>query len=152
MKEKKIDLSSDDDLHEDWRELLQKYQDEIANDPGKALKDPDYWGSSQYLFYTEKGENKRVKLKEITYLQADDNYVRVYFRDGKYALVRSSMYKILFELPYKRFMKISKSHFVVVKRVTAYTKEYVKINDVLLPIFKSYLPEVMYRLVVLGTY
>jgi DNA-binding LytR/AlgR family response regulator len=138
--EKKIDLSREDLSHEDIKEMVQRYRDKLESDPDGLERDPEYWGSKRFLFYTENGENKRVKIKEIAYLEADDNYVQIHFRDGKHVLVRSSMYKILCELPFERFMKISRSHWIVPKHVTTWTKEYVKINKVELPIMKSCLP------------
>jgi DNA-binding LytR/AlgR family response regulator len=136
---------------DDMRELFVRFLEKSANDPDSINPDPEYWGRKKFLFYSENGVNKRVKIKQIAYLKADDNYVQIHFRDRKYVLVRSSMDKILYELPYERFMKISRSHWIVPKHVTAWTKEYVRINDVELAIMKSCLPEVMYRFVILGT-
>lgn len=67
-------------------------------------------------------KNVKIKIASIEYIEAMDNYIKVFLTDGKNVLSQTSMKAILEMLPTDRFMRVHKSYIVPLHKVANYTR------------------------------
>ncbi|AWX44410.1 Sensory transduction protein LytR [Flagellimonas maritima] len=83
-------------------------------------------------------ERKKIKLNfdEIIYVKSVKDYVHIHLHDTKY-LVKYSLCSFLENLD-ERFYQIHRSYVVNTSKITAYTKNYIEIDDKEISIGESY--------------
>lgn len=81
-----------------------------------------------------------IPIDEILYLEAMENYTKVYRRDGKYTLSRSGLKHTLELLPAKRFLRVHKSFVVALSQVAEYSYGQLRLKGcpVSIPIGRTY--------------
>lgn len=124
---------------------------------GKDINSPDYEGArpdfdDKYFFYKVDGEHRKVDIDSILYLEVKDNYVYLHYSSGRPIIIRSTLELLTREFPYDMFIKINRTYSVAAKYVTAWSKEYVRIGDLELPVSKTYYPLLEWRFEKFGTY
>lgn len=84
--------------------------------------------------------NVVIPVGEILYLEAMENYTKVYRRDGKCTLSRSSLKRTLELLPAGRFLRVHKSFVVALSQVAEYSHGQVQLKEspVSIPIGRTY--------------
>lgn len=91
---------------------------------------------------------ERLLWADIRYVQAWGNYVRLQLTDGQQRIARRTLKSVEDELPADRFQRIHKSYIVQVSCVTSLEANEVVLDDVRLPLGKSY--RQLARRVILG--
>lgn len=91
---------------------------------------------------------ERLLLADIRYVQAWGNYVRLQLMDGQQRIVRRTLKSVESELPADRFQRVHKSYIVQVACVTSLEASEVVLDDLRLPLGKSY--RQLARRVILG--
>ncbi|MFI3263582.1 MAG: LytTR family DNA-binding domain-containing protein [Rikenellaceae bacterium] len=88
-------------------------------------------------------KNVKIKLSDILYIQAMDNYVRIHLTNSKSVLSQMCMKTIQDVLPSDRFKRIHKSFIVSVKKVESYNRSKIMLYSVStpLPIGRTYVNE-----------
>lgn len=89
--------------------------------------------------------NVIIPLDDILYVEAMENYTKIYRRDKGYVLSRMSLKSILEMLPEQQFFRIHKSYIVSAHNVAGYASHHVKLYApaIELPIGRTYLPAFM---------
>lgn len=84
--------------------------------------------------------NVVIPVEEILYLEAMENYTKVYRRDGKYTLSRTSLKRTLELLPAKQFLRVHKSFVVALSQVAEYSYGQLRLKGcpVSIPIGRTY--------------
>lgn len=74
-------------------------------------------------------ENKRIKVSDILYMEAQNGYTYLYLRDGTYLIERKTIAKWEKEDTLKNFCRIHHSYFVNLEHIKSYTKTVVVMED-----------------------
>ena len=84
-------------------------------------------------------KNIRIRLAEIIYIEAMDNYVRIHLLHGRQILSQISLKNLLELLP-KEFVRIHKSFVVPLYRVESYSRTGITLynSDVTIPIGRAF--------------
>jgi len=96
---------------------------------------------------TVKSERKNIHIdyRKIVYIESVGNYVRINQDSGKPIMTRERISAIDERLP-NSFLRIHRSIVVNVNRITSFSREGVKINDLELPVSRKYKEAVLNRL------
>lgn len=86
--------------------------------------------------------NVVIPLDDILYVEAMENYTKIYRREKGYVLSRMSLKSILEMLPEQQFFRIHKSYIVPAHNVAGYVSHRVTLHtpSIELPIGRTYLP------------
>jgi DNA-binding LytR/AlgR family response regulator len=88
----------------------------------------------------------KIRFNDVVYIQAWGNYLRIFLESGETKTVRKTIKEIARELPDQLFERIHKSYIVNRRKVSALEGNQLFLNDVVLPIGKSYAMLVKERL------
>lgn len=123
---------------------LKKVRDMMALKNGAAVP------SGPYGEITVKSEyrNVNVRLCDIRYIEAMDNYVKIHLSGGRDpVLTQMSMKDFADMLPGRAFARIHKSYIIPLAKVSQYTRRQVTLScGIVLPIGRVYSAEVLSRL------
>ncbi len=97
------------------------------------------------LFIKEGPHFIKVKFSDILYLESEHVYVNVHTLHKTF-LVRSSLQDYLQHFNDKTFLRIHRSYAVNTEHIQSIHAEYVSINDLMLPVGKSYRDHLFKRL------
>ncbi len=93
-------------------------------------------------------KNVKIKIASIEYIEAMDNYIKIYLTDDdKPVLSQTSMKSIMEMLPEDRFMRVHKSYIVPLHKVANYTRRQLTLyhRAVEIPIGRVYADEFINR-------
>lgn len=96
-----------------------------------AKKTKDYFIAKKYL-----GQKEKVYYKDITYIESEISHCKLHTKWAIYKIT-GNLTKLLSELE-SDFLKIHEKYAVNTKFVNEYSKQYVKIENLKLPIRKVY--------------
>ncbi|MGQ1786587.1 MULTISPECIES: LytR/AlgR family response regulator transcription factor [unclassified Saccharicrinis] len=91
-----------------------------------------------YLQVKIEYKNVKIKIADILYLESMDNYVKI-FTSGKYYMPHQNLKSIHKQLPQNLFLRVHKSYIVSKQHISRYTHKEIHINDVQIPIGRTYL-------------
>jgi DNA-binding LytR/AlgR family response regulator len=92
-----------------------------------------------FIFVPEDYRMVRILLAEVVRFEADKDYIRVFFSNGKRPmLIRMSMKAMQDMVPTGYFLRIHKSHIVNIRNVTAVRKNTIFLGDEELPVGEQY--------------
>lgn len=87
----------------------------------------------------------KIFLKDILYIESMKDYVKVYTLQDRYvALHRISLMEA--KLPTNDFLRVHRSYIIALQHLTAWTTQYIKINNLQIPIGRSYKTQVIQKL------
>lgn len=125
----------------------------INNDPDLSSFEGPIPGYERiYYFYKTEDENRKLEPGDILYLEAKDNYVVLHLTTDQTVMIRSTLEGLSRTFPPGMFLRIHRTYCVSCRYVTAWTKTYVKIGDIQLPVTKNYYPYLENRFDLLGTF
>jgi len=90
-----------------------------------------------FLHFFQSAKNYLLAANEITYIQADHVYVRIFTRDGKQILQRSSLGRLLKILPNEFFVQTHRSFIVNTNHVKEWSAQSVMVQNEIIPISRS---------------
>jgi DNA-binding LytR/AlgR family response regulator len=93
--------------------------------------------STKHFFIRCDGKYIRIDIKDICYIEALKNYVRIFTEGGAY-LALISMRQIEEELPANEFCRIHRSFIVPLARVKSFDNEMLYLEKVSLPVSPAY--------------
>lgn len=83
--------------------------------PKEETKEDFIWDN--YLFFKKKEAFIKVKIDDIAYLEANDDYVNVYTISGEKFTIRMRLSYFEKELSYEKFMRVHRSYIVQLEKV-----------------------------------
>lgn len=98
-----------------------------------------------FLFVRSDRKMVKVNFQSILYIESWSDYLKIHTTD-KMILTRENISSIKDQLPTADFIRCHRSYIVNFSKITAYTNEYIEINDRMIPISRSYRNEVLERL------
>ena len=84
-----------------------------------------------------------ISFSEIVFLSSADNYVKIFLKNGKSVLSRSTISEMISRLPQNLFCQISRSCIINKNFISKVEKNNVFVNDLSLPITSTYRPKLI---------
>ena len=84
-----------------------------------------------------------ISFSEIVFLSSADNYVKIFLKNGKSVLSRSTISEMISRLPQNQFCQISRSSIINKNFISKVEKNNVFVNDLSLPITSTYRPKLI---------
>lgn len=84
----------------------------------------------------------KLKLSELQYIEADNNYTSIVTADKKF-LLRLSLNQLLEKINYKALVRIHRSYAVNINAIQSFNEQEVEVNQQHLPIGRNYKEEFM---------
>ena len=95
----------------------------------------------------EEYSNVSIEIDDIVYIEAMENYVKIFRGGGGCTISRTNLKSIMAMLPEEAFVRIHRSYVVAVGRVSSYTRRRVELaGGVVLPVGRLYTDELLARL------
>ena len=100
---------------------------------------------SEHVFIKTDSKLVQLKFKEILWVEALGNYVRVHTKEEKHTVL-TTMKELQAKLPNKDFLRVQRSFIVRLDQIKSIEDNYIIINDKEIHIGKSYKEELTNRL------
>lgn len=71
----------------------------------------------------------KIQLEDIIYIEALDDYVKIYLQNAKPVLIHSSMKAMMEKLPETSFLRIHRSYIVAINYIQKWNKNFITIQD-----------------------
>ena len=97
---------------------------------------------NKVLVLREQTGTVSIGQKEIIYLEADDNYTKIFF-ENKHITVSQTLKKIHEKLVQKNFVRVHKSYCVQLQRISMIKGGFAYLDDRKVPIGRSYKEDFM---------
>ena len=102
----------------------------------------------EILFVKSNGRWEKLSIKDITYIQAMGDYVRIYTINNSY-MVNKSMKLILQALPEAAFSRVHRSYIVNISRIKNIEEKSIVINRDIIPVSEHYKSAFLHKLNIL---
>ena len=89
---------------------------------------------------------QKIFVNDITYIESFKDYVKLYFDNGKYLLVKQSIKAIENLLSEHNFIRVHRSYMVSVPRISGYTNMTIQLSSTEIPIGRLYKQSVITQL------
>ena len=119
--------------------LLEK---EFNANPIPPTSEESITNQSNFISLKDNKVIYRISHIDINYIQSWGNYLKFFLRDGNIKIVRKTIKDVESELPSNQFLRIHKSYIVNINHVKSIEGSQIKLEDLQLPIGKSYLVNV----------
>lgn len=103
---------------------------------------------SDTLFVKDKSQLIRVKIDEILWVEAMDNYTQIITRN-KRVVVNMFLKEFYEKVPQDKFLRIHRSYMVALDKIDKIENRFVFIGDKNIPISKAYKSQLLERLDIL---
>jgi len=94
-------------------------------------------GIKDYLFLNVQKKKVKISFSEITYIESQREYIKIYTTKNEY-ISKMSTHEIEALLPAQLFKRVHRSYIVSVSKIESYTAEMVEVNGVTIPIGRGY--------------
>lgn len=101
--------------------------------------------AEEFIFLKADKKVYKIDLKEIIYLEALDDYVKVVTEQNQF-LVSNTLKNLQAELPATQFIRVHKSYIIAKSKIIFFEGNYVKVATKEIPIGASYRDEIFSRL------
>lgn len=129
----------DDDLQRTIEIALQKAGRKRSKEENFLMEKPGVF------FVRDKGELVRLEIGEIRWLEAMDNYTKVY-TSAKTFTIKSFLKETLDKLPAADFIRVHKSFVVPVAKISRIEEDTLYIDRQAIPVGRQYRAELLQRL------
>ncbi len=87
-------------------------------------------------------QNVTILYSEIIYIEALANYVKIHCVHNRKVLTKMSIKSFIELLPSSEFLRIHRSYAISKSQVISFTKQFVKMQDISIPIGRNYADEI----------
>jgi len=101
--------------------------------------------SKDYFYVKDRNKMVQVFYKDITYIEALEDYVKIHTKDKKYTKL-STMKAMEGQFPKNDFMRIHRSYIVRLDKIREIEENSVAVEGALIPISRAYMEEFMKRI------
>lgn len=98
-----------------------------------------------YIFLRADYSLQKIALHDILYIEALDDYLKIFLHEQKTLVVRMTMKAILEKLPAENFTRVHRSFIVPIKKVESLRNKTLQLGDKKIPVGNSYEEEVLKR-------
>ena len=116
---------------------------EVYNKP--EVKTTPITEAHDFIFVRSDRRMLKVDFNAIVYIESYSDYIKIHTKN-KTIVTRETISAIEAKLPKQQFLRIHRSYIVAVKQITAFTNEFVTVNDTSLTISRSYKSEILKKL------
>ena len=100
---------------------------------------------SKFLFIRADFSLIKIAIDDIIYVEALDDYVKIYRQDEKTIVARMTMKNMLEKLPADKFIRVHRSFIVAINRIKALRSKTVLVDRLEIPFGGNYVQEVSSR-------
>jgi DNA-binding LytR/AlgR family response regulator len=108
----------------------------------RPMNPVDHCESESYMFVKSGGERIKVMFADILYIEGLSNYVKFVLSGNKVLVSYLKISDLAATLPQKHFIQIHKSYIIAKQKITAYSKNQIRIGDKNLSVGSKYLKSV----------
>jgi len=102
---------------------------------------------SKTIIVKQEYANISISVDEIIYIEAMENYAKIYRANGGCIISRSSMKAIMEILPTNAFIRIHRSYITPVDKIVSYNRQSVKLSTGMsLPVGRQYVENLLERM------
>lgn len=94
-----------------------------------------------YLFVKYNYQWNKIFFKDIEFIEALDDYIKIY-TSGKPYLIHMSMKTVSDKLPSQKFIRVHRSYIVPVEKIKSWNKNSLKLGDKVIPVSYTYQKQV----------
>lgn len=95
---------------------------------------------TDFLFLKVDNRFIRVNTRDILYITAQSDYVRIHIRDQRPLLLLESLKNIQERLPLNHFIRVHRSYIVSIDKINCIQRKQIQIGEERIPISDSYYP------------
>lgn len=114
---------------ERFKQATEKAQDYLS------VKDNN---KSEFLFIRADYKLQKIRISDILYIEALDDYLKIYLDSQKTLVARMTMKVMTEKLPTDEFVRVHRSFIVPVKKVNTLNNKTIIISDKIIPIGANY--------------
>ena len=115
-----------------------RFSKAIAKARKMLQKDTETEGVDYMMVKVTRTKTQKVLFRDITYIEARQNYCDIHHRDDTSLLVRTTIYSILEQLPSDMFCQVHRSFIVNKTRITSMDSNRINIGGVSIPVSRTY--------------
>ena len=101
-------------------------------------KDLETEGVDYIVVKVTQTKKHKILFRDITYIEAQQNYCNIHHRDDTTLMVRTTLNKILEQLPSDMFCQVHRSFIVNKTRITSMDSNRINIDGVSIPVSRTY--------------
>lgn len=101
-------------------------------------KDLETEGVDYIVVKVTQTKRHKILFRDITYIEAQQNYCNIHHRDDTTLMVRTTLNNILEQLPSDMFCQVHRSFIVNKTRITSMDSSRINIGDVSIPVSRTY--------------
>ena len=101
-------------------------------------KDLETEGVEYIVVKVTQTKRHKILFRDITYIEAQQNYCNIHHRDDTQLMVRTTLNNILEQLPSDMFCQVHRSFIVNKTRITSMDSSHIYIGDVSIPVSRTY--------------
>ena len=116
----------------------ERFSKAIAKARKMLQKDIETEGVDYMLVKVTQTKKHKILFRDITYIEARQNYCDIHHRDDTSLLVRTTIYSILEQLPSDMFCQVHRSFIVNKTRITSMDSNRINIGGVSIPVSRTY--------------
>ncbi len=98
---------------------------------------------SDYIFVRADYSLQKINLKDILYIEALDDYLKIYIDKQKTIVARMTMKLMQEKLPLTDFIRVHRSFIIPVKKIESFKNKTLQISDRKIPVGNSYEEELL---------
>ena len=98
---------------------------------------------AQYLYIRADFSLVKIAIEDILYIEALDDYLKIYIQDQKTLVARMTMKGMMEKLPKNKFIRVHRSFIVSMSRMQAVRSKSVLIDRIEIPLGGNFADEVM---------
>lgn len=96
----------------------------------------------KYIIIKEDYQNVKVRLSDILYIEALDNYVKIHTPQRTYLTLRN-LKTMAEHLDHQNFMRVHKSYIVALDKIDYFSRDKIHINGAVVPIGRTFVKKFM---------
>lgn len=104
-------------------------------------------GNEARILIKQDYSNVPVAIGEIRYVEAMENYSKIFMKESKLIIAHNSLKNISDKLPAEQFIRIHKSFIVPISEIKSFTRQNITLSDgTLLPVGRQFAPALIQRM------
>ena len=115
-----------------------RFSKAIAKARNLLQKDIETEGVDYMVVNVTQTKRHKILFRDITYIEAQQNYCNIHHRDDTQLMVRTTLNNILEQLPSDMFCQVHRSFIVNKTRITSMDSSHIYIGDVSIPVSRTY--------------
>ena len=115
-----------------------RFSKAIAKARKMLQKDIETEGVDYMVVNVTLTKRHKILFRDITYIEAQQNYCNIHHRDDTQLMVRTTLNNILEQLPSDMFCQVHRSFIVNKTRITSMDSSHIYIGDVSIPVSRTY--------------